>query len=146
MVLCLYMVLPNLMAADKNNGEQKTVCFFGIAKNYADSVTFMTGIITIDHVNIDKNTKGVANLDMYTEQLNNYFKHQGLSGYICATFYSEDNKNIEKQYLKLKRKISKERGMTLKMVSDSDFKYSYVNSKQIYRNEPQKTDSDQPQE
>lgn len=146
MALCLYLILPNLMAAGEKEGEQKTVYLFGIAKNYADSVTCLTGVMKMDHVNIDKNTKGVANLDMYTDQLNNYFKHQNLFGYICATFYSENSKNIEKQYLKLKKKISKESGTTLKMLTESDFKYNYVNSKQIYHNEPAKPDSDEPQE
>jgi hypothetical protein len=144
--LCLLIALPSLNAANENNGLQKKIYFFGIAKSYADSVTFLTGIVPMDNVNINKNTKGVDNLEMYTEQLNNYFKQQGLSGYICATFFSEKSKDIEKQYLKLKKKISKQKGMTLKVLNDSDFKYNFVDSKKIYHNEITKPDSEQPQE
>ena len=141
--VCLLISLVTFASktVDKSVIKEK-MYFFGVARNYTDSIACLTDIIPIDTVSVSKKTNEVVNIEMYTSQLEYFFKLQGLSGYICATFTAPTEKAIEKLYLKLKKRIDKDKGATLKMVTNSQFKYEYVNPNRVYRNElaPEKED------
>lgn len=120
--------------ADKETTKSKKMYFFGIAKNYTDSTACLTDICPIENVAIDKQTNGVANLELYTEQYSNFLKQKGKDGYICATFFSDKYKEIEKIFLKQRKKLERSKGLKLDVISGSDFKFEFVDSKLIYRN------------
>lgn len=136
----LLSVIASLFAltafADGNTKEKaKTIYFFGVAKNYTDSVACLTDVCKIDSVAISPSTKDVANLDMYTDQYRNYFLQNGQEGYICATFVADSYKKIEKLFLKQRMRLERKGGLKLSFISNLDFQYQFVDSKQIYRNE-----------
>lgn len=132
---CFLLALSSMTAAGKAKSVEKKMYLFGVAKNYTDSLTYITGIFPLEKVAVNKSTDGVANLEMYSGQLREFFNKQGKLGYICATFFSDKDKDIEKQYLKLKKRMLKAKGMILRVISDTDFKYEYIDPKTIYRNE-----------
>lgn len=138
MLLCLLIGAGTIWAAKKkktaNEAMEKTMYLFGVAKNYGDSISVMTAIFPMERVALMPN-KAVANLEMYTEQLSLFFKLQGQYGYICATYYADSYKDAEKKYLKVRKRFRKETNLTLQTLSNDDFKYEYVDSKQIYRND-----------
>ncbi len=132
-LFCL-MAGIQIAQADQEATKSKKIYFFGIAKNYTDSTACLTDICPIDNVAIDKQTNGVVNLELYTEQYSNFLKQKGKDGYICATFFSDKYKEIEKQFLKQRKKLERSKGMKLDVIAGSDFKFQFVDSKLIYRN------------
>lgn len=118
------------------NYKFKKVYFLGVAKNYQDSVTVFTDIMTVDHIAIDPKSGDVANQEQYTSQLANYFLKNGRQGYICATFMTYDAKSMEKLYLRLKKRVAKESMTHLEELAIGSFTYKAVDPSTIYRNAP----------
>lgn len=108
--------------------------FLGVAKSFQDSITYMTDVAGLSGIAYDKKTGSPLNIEMYTEQLSKYMAGEGRRGYICTTYTARDRKHIEKLYLKLKKRITKERGMRIMPLTPSEFSYQAVDPNTIYRN------------
>lgn len=111
--------------------------FLGIAKSFQDSITYMTDVAGLSGIAYDKKTGSPLNIEMYTEQLSKYLAGQGRHGYICTTYTARDRKHIEKLYLKLKKRTTKDHGMRIMPLSPSEFSYQAVDPTTIYRNAPE---------
>lgn len=130
----------NAMAQDENQTVIKKVYMFGIANNYQDSVTYLTNIVPIEKAVFDKNTGYMNLLEVYSNQLQTYLLKQGHAGYICTTFYTKEIKKTEELYLKIKRRINKDKGTKIQMLSD--FTFQQVNHGTIYKNNIKKKAED----
>jgi|GEM_PF-1440020 len=128
----------NKRAAKKKfkNEDRPTVLrdmyFFGVARNYHDSVTYFTNITPIPKVVCDKETGFIDGLNLYTAQLENHLLKSGRFGYLCATFYAKSMKKAEKIYVKLKKKTDKKRNTHVEPLGD--FIYQFISPENIYRN------------
>lgn len=144
-LICMFAVLVNVSAEEEKKMETRTIYFFGVAKNYSDSLTYMTDIMAIPNVAMDKETGAIANMEFYSEQLNNYLKASGKSGYVCALFTEKSQKKIEKKYMKMKKHFKKDISTRVESMA---FKYEYVDPSTIYRNvvDETKTPENQPTE
>ena len=94
----------------RTNGNErettlKDMYLFGVARNYRDSITYMTNIAPIHKIVCDKATGFIDGLNLYTDQLESFLLKEGHSGYICATYYAKSMKKAEKLYIKLRKKI-----------------------------------------
>ena len=134
LVLSLALALCSLPAYGDTEMKTKKMYFFGIARNYTDSIACLTDINAIDSVALDNHTHGVANIEIYTDQYIAFLKQQGKEGYICATFYSDKYKDIEKIFLKQRKRLERSKGLKIDTTTSTGFKYNYVDPKQIYRN------------
>lgn len=134
MTICLGALL--LWPVVDVNADNKTrkIYFVGTARNFQDSITYITDIASIDNVAIDPHTGSVANLEVYTEQLNLYLLRGGHQGYVCTTFYAKDLKGIEKLYLKLKRRFTKDKSTRIQPIAINEFRFQYVDPQSIYKN------------
>ena len=121
---------------NKSNYKFKKVFFLGMAQNYQDSIAVLTDIIAVDNVATDPKSGDIANKEMYTSQLADYFLKAGHQGYICATFTASNAKSIEKLYLRLKTRIKKSSMMRLEELTSGNFTYVAVDPFEIYRNVP----------
>ncbi len=140
MVVCSVSILQ---AKKKNDLETKTMYFYGMAKSYSDSLVYMTEIMMLENVAIDKETGGVLNIEMYSEQLKNYLAQMGKKGYICSLFYEKKAKKIEKSYMKLKKRIQNNGGAKFAPLA---FRYEYVDPGSVYRNSiEEKKEGEEPQ-
>lgn len=147
----ILLLVPSTSMADKFKEVNTTVYFFGIARNYTDSIACITEIYPINNVTIYEKTKAVLNIELYTQQLYTFFNQQGKYGYICTTFTSPKYKKIEKLYLKLKKRLNADPGASLQFIPNAAFHYQLVDSKTIYRNNPseeteEKTSENSPSE
>lgn len=120
-----------IQAKKEKNLDAKTMYFVGTAKSYQDSIVYMTDIMLLENVAIDKATGGVANIEMYSDQLKKYLAQMGKTGYICSIFYEKSQKKIEKTYMKLKKRVMKDKSAQFAPLS---FRYEYVDPSSIYRN------------
>ena len=143
--LLLFTLTVGLCAGQgKQDGErmtfQKTVYMFGIAQSYMDSVTYVTNVDRVENVVFDKGTGYVDGLDLYTTQLETYLLQQGHAGYVCTTFYATDRKKAEKRFLKIKRRMLRQKYTQVQNLGD--FAYRFVSTENIYRNMPKQGRSD----
>lgn len=111
--------------------------FLGVAKSFQDSITYMTDVAGLSGIAYDKKTKAPLNIEMYTEQLSKYLVAEGHRGYICTTYTARDRKHIEKLYLKLKKRMTKDHGTRILPLSPTEFSYQVVDPTTIYRNAPE---------
>lgn len=111
----------------------KKVYMFGIARSYADSLVYMTNISEIENAQFDKNTKKMFGLDLYSNQLYNHIKNTlNQTGYICTTFYGEKRNKVNKQFLKIKQILLKDK--SIKIGELGVFDYKYEDASHIYYN------------
>lgn len=126
-VCCLSIV----QAEEDKKYDVKTMYLYGMAKSYQDSLVYMTEIMLLENVALDKSTGGVANVELYSEQLKNYLAQLGKTGYICSLFYEKSQKKIEKSYMKLKKRVMKDKSAKFAPLG---FRYEYIDPKSVYRN------------
>lgn len=134
-LMSFFALLPTVTMRSDNAPVEKKIYLFAVAFNYQDSITYITDIQPMDNVMMNPKTKSVANFEMYTDQLGTFLKIQGKYGYICSAFYAEKYKDIEKTYLKVKKRFNKEKFTRLQNLTSNDFQFKFVNSKNIYQNE-----------
>lgn len=128
-ILLMWLVLPTMA-----DNKTRKIYFVGMARNFQDSITYITDINAVDMVAIDDRTASVANLEIYTQQLNLYLLRLGHQGYVCTTFFAKDTKTIEKLYIKLKRRVVKDRSTRLQPIPANEFSFKYVDPATIYNN------------
>ena len=80
MTICLGALLLWPVIDVNADNKTKKIYFVGTARNFQDSITYITDIASIDNVAIDPHTGSVANLEVYTEQLNLYLLRGGHQG------------------------------------------------------------------
>ena len=130
----------------RTNGNErettlKDMYLFGVARNYRDSITYMTNIAPIHKIVCDKATGFIDGLNLYTDQLESFLLKEGHSGYICATYYVKSMKKAEKLYIKLRKKINKAKFTHVEPLGN--FMYQFVSPENIYRNIINTDDNDE---
>lgn len=103
---------------------QKDCYMFGFAASFSDSTVYITDIQHIDSAYVGRHNKFLYDRDQYSYQLRDYLKGQGFLNPTCITTFSMSQKEIEKKYLKLKRRYIKDGGYSIKYVSASEFSFN----------------------
>lgn len=121
------------MAQTKSTWELREVYFLGVATSYIDSLVFLTDIEILPEIAWDKNTSQPLNIEMYTEQLKAYFKEAEAQTFICTTYATDNRKDIEKLYIKLKKKFGKKAGFEIREMAPGLWAYEAVDPNSVYR-------------
>lgn len=103
---------------------QKDCYMFGFAASFSDSTVYITDIQHIDSSYVGRHNKFLYGRDQYSYQLRDYLKEKGFVNPTCITSFSTNQKEIEKKYLKLKRRYIKNGGYNFKYISVSEFNFS----------------------
>ena len=83
--------------------ECTRVYAFGFSASFNDSIVYFTEIQTIDSAYLEGRTHFLVERQEYSSQLKNYFTSIGEEGRTCVIFYATTEKEIMKQYLKLRK-------------------------------------------
>ncbi len=104
------MMLASAFAAGDVSAKRKMIpeaYIFGFSASFTDSVVYFTNVQAIDSTWIDSKTKFLLGRENYSYQLKDYFTHkQGQPARTCIVFYERKKKDIEKAFLKLKKKYT----------------------------------------
>lgn len=131
--LLLWAYVQVAFAQQAQTYEVKPAYFLGMAASYIDSTVYFTDIQSLPEVAMDLYTKQPLNIEMYTQQLSQYFKNSEASTFVCMTYAAEKRKDIEKLYLKLKKKYGKNPGFTIKELAAGSWSYEVVDPSSVYR-------------
>ena len=81
---------------------------FGFATSFNDSTVYLTEIQYVDSAYIGK-SNFLFSRENYSYQLQNYLKSKGIANPTCVTTFAKKQKNIEKKYLKMRKRYEKKR-------------------------------------
>lgn len=117
------MVWTTMASAEDN---RTSIYCFGFAANFNDSTVYFTDIQQINNAVIEKKTHFLENRDVYSTQLRDHFTNQGQPNEICVFSFAVKKKDIEKKYLKMKKKYTKNGKYDVKYISSNDFTFKEV--------------------
>ncbi len=84
---------------------------FGVGINFTDSTAYLSAVQRIEAVPLDASKKFLLNRYAYSEQLYRYLYTQAEKrNETCLVFYARSRRRAEKDYLRLRRRLHKERG------------------------------------
>ena len=98
----------NIDTAQAKKRKIPKVYLFGFSASFNDSTVYLTDIQEVDSAWIDDKSKFLQGRDIYAQQLKDYLTStMQQPNRICFVMYSETLKDIEKQYVKMKRLYTK---------------------------------------
>uniref|UniRef100_A0AB33JLH1 Uncharacterized protein n=3 Tax=unclassified Prevotella TaxID=2638335 RepID=A0AB33JLH1_9BACT len=127
MLLASILFTSHTYAGKKKSNE---VYMYGFAASFNDSTVYFTDIQQVNAAWID-NDGFLYSRDNYSYQLKDYLAKQGFNHATCITTYSDNRKDIEKKYLKTKKKYTSSKGKvknhySIKYLTSADFSYKPI--------------------
>lgn len=127
--IMLLVAMLSLCVADMDaKSKRQNIFVFGVSTSFEDSTVYLTDIQEIPNVLMDSKTNFIYDIRNYSYQLNTYMEGIGEKDRVCVMEYALKRKDIEKKYLKLKKRYSNAKNgvYTIKYLTPSDFKYEVV--------------------
>ncbi|MFW5544379.1 MAG: hypothetical protein ACOCN0_03645 [Prevotella sp.] len=91
-----------------------------------DSTVYITDIQQLDSAYFYNHGVFLYGRDGYAQQLKNHLKGLGFTTPTAIIFFSDKKKEIEKKYLKLKNRYSKDGAYNFKYLTSQDFLFTSV--------------------
>lgn len=103
------MTVFNISTAQAKNRLVPKMYMFGFSASFNDSTVYLTDIQEVDSAWVDEKTNFLQGRDIYGQQLKDYLAASMQPDRICFVIYAEKRKDIEKEYVKMKRLYTKKR-------------------------------------
>lgn len=101
----------------------KRVYMYGVSFNFNDSVAYMTDILYLDSMVINKDGS-LQNCADYSYQLKMFMEGSlGVVNQTCAVVYSDNRKKLEKRYVKTRKKFQADNNKVLMKLGTSSFTF-----------------------
>ncbi len=104
-ILSLALIMGFAQSANAAN-KKEPVWMFGLAASFSDSTVYMTDIQIVDSAYTNNHGLFLSERNEYSNQLRAYLKAQGVKAPTCVTTFARKYKEIEKKYLKMKRRYT----------------------------------------
>lgn len=124
-ILLIFAIAFSLNVSAQKSIVQK-VYAYGFSASFKDSVVYFTEIQEIDSAWVGVKTKFLEGRENYSYQLKEYFANQGDRQRTCMIIFALKKKDIEKKYLKMKKKYIKEGKYDIRYLTKSDFLFTAV--------------------
>lgn len=99
--------------------EPKRIYMYGVSFNFNDSVVYMTDVLYLDSMTINKDGSLKNHAD-YSYQLKLFLEGSlGKINQTCAVVYSDDRKKLEKRYVKTRKKFQSDNSKVLMKLGSS---------------------------
>ena len=103
--------------------EPKRVYMYGVSFNFNDSVVYMTDVLYLDSMIINKDGS-LQNYADYSYQLKVFMEGSlGKINQTCAVVYSDNRKKLEKRYVKTRKKFQADNNKVLMKLGSSSFAF-----------------------
>lgn len=113
--------LPS-MAAKKI--KPRTVYMFGVSTAFMDSTVLITDIQAVDSVYLTSSGSLLIGRSLYSAQLQQHVEqYVGIPRTTCAVFYNKKLTKLQKEYINLRKKITKDNTMKLLLVGSEVFRF-----------------------
>lgn len=120
-----FLALPFVACAQRVRLSE--VYMFGAGINFADSTVYLTAVQRVDSVPLERSQGFLLNRYAYSDQLGRYlFVNAGKNNETCAVFFDTSRSKVEKQYLRLRRRFQKNKGLRIEEVPGDAFRFRGV--------------------
>ncbi len=112
-LLLVSTLTPSVFAQNLRGTKTKfaTVYIFGVGTNFADSTAYFTSVQRLDSALLERSQDYLIGRQYYSDQLNRYLMSQAeKTNETCCVFFATSRAKTEKLYLKVRRRMVKERG------------------------------------
>lgn len=118
-----------VVSVNSNAGNKKSEIYaFGFSASFNDSIVYFTDIQLIHNATLEHKSHFLENRDMYSKQFNEYLSSNGLQTRICTIIFGNNQKNVEKEFTKLRKKYTKHGQYDIKYVGAKDFSFKTIES------------------
>ena len=123
----ILMVVAALLPATAFGINKLTpVYMFGFSFSFNDSTVYFSEIQKIDSTWIDSRTHFLYGRDEFASQLSSFLKSNENPNPTTTVIFANDRKNIEKKYVKLKKRYTTKENYTIKYVDINTFSFQHV--------------------
>ena len=121
-LLCAFGATP--LEAKKNKVVQKPVYLMGVGISFADSSVFITDMMQVDSITLDKKRKFLMDRQLYSFQLQHYLEATYKGGpYVTAIYFSPGRKKMERRYLSLHKRYAHSDELRMILVDRGQFRF-----------------------
>lgn len=123
-ILAIASLFPTFVRSNINQKKQK-IYIFGVATCFKDSTIYLTNINALDSATIMPTTKVLLNNNLYNNELKTFIiKEKNYSVYpIITLFYELEKNKLEKEFIKVRKKILHKKDFKLKTISNEKFNF-----------------------
>ncbi len=120
-----------IVSVDTSAANKKSDIYaFGFSASFNDSTVYFTDIQLIPNATIEHKTHFLENRDLYSKQLNEYLSDNGLQTRNCVIIFNDKQKNVEKQFTKLRKKYTKNGQYDIKYIGVNEFRFKTIESEE----------------
>ena len=144
-IICLALLFAfaiEPMMAKPKKVVQKPVYMIGVGISLVDSMVFITDMMQVDSVTLEKKTKFLMDRQLYSFQLQRYLEENYKGGpYVPSVFFGTKRKKMERQYLSLHKRYVNSKELRMILVDRSEFRFKpeeYIEQEIIEIEKPKK--------
>lgn len=123
--IVLFVLMVSVFAGSSSAGNKvrmRSIYAFGFAASFIDSVVYITDIQQLDSVYVQKKSDFLIDRAVYSDQLQSFIEEQfGVKNYMCAILYDVKRKDVEKKFIKVKKKYRQAENLIVKELKLDDF-------------------------
>ncbi len=106
--------------------RDNTVYAFGFGTCLGDSIVYLTTIQPIDSAKTNRKTGFLIERNAYSAEMEQNLRRKYGQHFTCAVFYDTKKDKLEKQYLKLRKQLARDKSVRLEELPPTDFAFSAV--------------------
>ena len=115
-----------LSSFKSGKGEVKPVYVYGVAASFTDTVLYITDVQKLEGAALDK-SKFLPFRDGYSYQLKVFLEGTlGAKDRVCAIFFSEDIKKLNKGAVKMYKKYAKNGAYSIRRLTKEEFEFQTI--------------------
>ena len=112
---------------------------YGFAASFNDSIIYFTNVQELNNVWVEKKHKELDVRQLYSQQLRDYLKAQGLANRTCIVVAHPKRAKLEKQFLKMKKLYTQSKDgkvhYDVRFLGDHDFQFQTIDMSGFYTND-----------
>ena len=140
----LLLVASMPLDAKTRRVGQKPVYMIGVGISLVDSMVFITDMMQVDSVTLEKKTNFLMDRQLYSFQLQHYLEQNYKGGpYVPSVFFGTKRKKMERQYLSLHKRYVNRKDLRMVLVDQGQFRFKteeYVEQELVEIEKPKKKD------
>ena len=140
----LLLVASMPLDAKTRRVGQKPVYMIGVGISLVDSMVFITDMMQVDSVTLEKKTNFLMDRQLYSFQLQRYLEQNYKGGpYVPSVFFGTKRKKMERQYLSLHKRYVNRKDLRMMLVDQGQFRFKpeeYVEQELVEIEKPKKKD------
>ena len=125
-ILAMLLIMTAFAIEGSAKDRMTRIYIFGISASFNDSIVYVTDIQELDSAYLTQKSKFLVGRDNYSYQLRDYLAEKGENHRTCFVSFAEKRKDIEKKYLKMRKRFLDKGNFILKILNLDEFAFQAI--------------------